>query len=95
MASAHHDPLRLLPGTPTRRKEICHHGQSDLAEVVPIRSSSDSQDIRTGGMMRRIAQAFAPLRVQLTTGVQPPRPPSSATPRSRVLTLVASPDDAA
>ena len=62
------------PELPPGGKEIRHHGQSDLAEVVPIRSASDSQDLRTGGMMRRIAQAFAPLRVQLTTGVQPPDP---------------------
>jgi hypothetical protein len=117
MALAHHDPLRFRRGTPTPRLGgKCHHGRSDLAEVVPIRPAPelehsagsgqsrgpvgfrdgrDFRDARSGGMMRRIAQAFAPLRVQLTTGASPPRPSSSATPSLRVLAFAAVPDDVA
>ena len=116
MALAHHEPLRFRRGTPTPHfGGNCHHGRSDLAEVVPIRrapqlvlsagsvqprgseESRDARDARDArsGMMRRIAQAFAPLRVQLTTGALPPRPSSSATPSLRVLAFAAVPDDVA
>jgi hypothetical protein len=81
--------------------------RGDLAEVVPIRPETDtrytgtawtsrySRTGGTGGVMRRITQAFAPLRVQLTTGVWPPRSPSSAPSSPRVFTLGAAPDDVA
>ena len=78
--------------------------RGDLAEVVPIRPETDTRDAwtawtsrysRTGDVMRRITQAFAPLRVQLTTGVWPPRSPSSAPSSPRVFTLGAAPDDVA
>ena len=83
-----------------------HHDQSDLAEVAPIRPGTDSQDPRPSGMMRRIAQAFAPLRTQPATRVTPPRPPSPAASspasqqgcsplRTPTPTLAVVPDDAA
>src|SRR5580693_4519364 len=62
MALAHQDVPRLTTGTLSRSIEPRRHGQSLLAEVVPIRSVSPRRVTALGSMMTRIAQVFASLR---------------------------------
>jgi hypothetical protein len=92
MALAHYDTHRSRPGTPTRLAGSRHHGQVDLAEVVPTRPESFSRG--SAGMRYKIAQVFASLRVQAVPGGTPPRPPAPPAPFIRLSTHGAAPDDA-
>jgi hypothetical protein len=73
-----------------------HHGQAPLAEVVPIRPRF-GPTAPGGRIVFKIAQVFASLRDQATSGEARPGSPSSPDP-TRHLHLVSnavSPDDAA
>ena len=98
MASDHRDVDRFWPGSPPRVPGSTCHARSDLADVMSIRSEHGPGHMPgapTGGMMRKITQAFAPLRARPTTEASPPWPPSSAEPTRRFATFAAQPDDAA
>jgi hypothetical protein len=100
MALANPDSHRFGHGTASRHARRSHHGRVVLAEVVPIRSGSLSQDLADSGMMRRIARVFASLRAQAATRDISPRPPSPPAPRADRLTVdpfarAATPDDVA
>lgn len=73
-----------------------HHGQGPLAEVVPIRPEF-GPSAPGGRVVSKIAQVFASLRDQATSGDARPGSPSSpdATPHLRLLSNAVSPDDAA
>jgi hypothetical protein len=97
MASTHHDSSCFQRGTPTPRVRSRHQGLAVLATVVPLRPEFLSQDSEGGrGVMSKIAQRVASLRLQASTRDSPPCFPSAPAPLSLFSrTFAAAPDDAA
>jgi hypothetical protein len=62
MASTQNDSSCFRRGTPTSRMRNRHYGLATLAEVVPLRPESLSQDSEGGrGVMHKIAQRVVSL----------------------------------
>jgi hypothetical protein len=96
MASTHSDSSCFRRGIPTPRVRSRHNGLAALAEVVPLRPEPLSQDSAGGrGMINKLAQRVASLRVQAPTR-NTPRSPSAPAPLALVSRIsAAAPDDAA